>query len=315
MEPPELRARRPRSFYDADGSTGYAHDIVPNIIHIVRYNQTELSMMDVVFLRSMFLNHRPDTIMVHCSPCGFTGPFVNWTEGINFTFVPYHFPREVFGRKIEVIHHSADVARIRILMQYGGIYLDRDVFVVKSLRRFLRYEATIAVPPKAYLGNNLMIFHKDSRFLKLYLETYREFNDSRWYYNAGELPTVQLFHKHPHLANRVYYGLEINLDMLHMMYEPHSYPDWRDAYAMHTFIFHRGESPYDPLHNGDFNQTNIRDLDNAIGQMTRSVLFGTSDFVGPDVPVLSVTELASRKNNGEDLTRMTPGNAKPFYGK
>ncbi|XP_077496327.1 uncharacterized protein LOC144107191 [Amblyomma americanum] len=313
MESPEQRESRPRSFYDADGSTAYKYEIVPDIIHIVRYNQTELTFMDVVHLRSMYLNHRPRTIMVHCSPCGFTGRFVNWTEGINFTFVSYDFPREVFGRKIQVPHHSTDVARLRILMRYGGIYLDRDVFVVRPLRRFLRYEATLTCPQGESIGNMLMIFHKDSRLLKLYHETYREFNDSLWYYNAGKLPTLRLVDKHPHLLNRMYSSLEISLDMIAMLYEPHAYPNWRDAYAMHTYISFRKQSQHDPLHNRDLDTATIRDLDNAMGQMARSVLFGTSDFVGPDVPVVSFEELAARKDRGEDLTKMRPGNAKPFY--
>ncbi|KAL1469611.1 hypothetical protein MTO96_024906 [Rhipicephalus appendiculatus] len=304
---------RPKSFYDTDGHTGYSHDIIPDIVHLVRYNQTEINFIDVLSFRSLYINHRPEKIYVHCSPCGFTGNYTHLLEGINFTFIATVFPKEVFNIYIEERYHSTDVVRLRALLYYGGIYMDRDVFVVQSLRRYLRYEGTISCPPGGTMGNMIMIFHKNSRFLRLYLNSYRQLNDSIWYYNAGVVPTVSLADPHTHLVNRVHYGLETQLDMLGVLYEPHAYPYWRNIYAVHLLAFHRWESPYDPLHNADLNETNIRDLDNVVGQMARSVIFGTSDFVHPDAPVLSVAELAARKDRGENLTRMRPGNERTFF--
>ncbi|XP_049512876.1 uncharacterized protein LOC125940581 [Dermacentor silvarum] len=303
----------PKSFYDTDGLAGYSYNIVPDILHLVRYNQAELDFIDVVGFRSMYLNHRPEKIYVHCSPCGFEGNYTRWLEGINFTFIPAVFPTEVFGIPIMLPHHATDVLRLRALMRYGGYYLDRDVFVVQSLRRFLRYEATISCASNAALGNNLIFFHKNSRFLRLYLDTYRKLNDSVWYYNAGMLPTEAILEPRPHLVHRMYYGLETELDMLDVLYEPHAYPYWRNAFAIHFLSHYRMQSPYDPLHAAPLNESNIRDYDNAFGQMARSVLFGTSDFVSPDAPVLSVAELAARKDRGEDLTSMRSGNVRPFF--
>ncbi|KAH6923780.1 hypothetical protein HPB50_006717 [Hyalomma asiaticum] len=239
---------RPKSFYDTDGTSGYNYDIVPDIIHLVRYNQPELTFIDVVCLRSMYLNHRPAKIYVHCDQCGFTGNYTRLVEGITFTFISTVFPKEVFGIKIENSHHSTDVARLRALLRYGGIYLDGDVFVVQSLRRFLRYEATVSCQEKGSFGNMIMIHHKNSRFLRLYMDTYRQ-----------------------------------------------------------------GEAPSDPLYDIPLNESNIRDYDTALGQMARSVLFGTSDFVAPDAPILSVGELAARVDRGENITKMSPGHQRPFF--
>ncbi|KAL3191468.1 hypothetical protein MRX96_059843 [Rhipicephalus microplus] len=167
---------RPPSFYDTDGLTGYSYDVVPDIIHLVRYNQEEVKFADVIFYRSMYLNHRPSKIMVHCSPCNFTGPYAHWLQGIPFTFVHTVFPNEVFGLPIkeENPHHSTDVVRIRALLRHGGIYLDADVFVVQPLRRFLHYEATVTWPQGYTFGNMIMISHKNSRILRLFMDTYRE---------------------------------------------------------------------------------------------------------------------------------------------
>lgn len=141
----------------------------------------------------------------------------------------------------------------------------------------------------------------------------RRFNDSIWYYNAGDLPTVALVVPHTHLFNRVYYGLETQVDMLSVLYEPHAYPYWRNVFAVHTSVVHRFDLPYDALHNAEITEINVRNLDNAFGEMARSVLFGTSDFVSPDSPVLSVAELSARKDRGEDLTRRRPGHERTFF--
>ncbi|KAH7950060.1 hypothetical protein HPB49_019153 [Dermacentor silvarum] len=137
------------------------------------------------------------------------------------------------------------------------------------------------------------------------------FNASEWDYNSAEVPTTQLVDKRPHLFQRMYHGFETH--MLPAVYLPHFIPDWRNAYALHTLVNHRGADEGDPLFGVALNETNIRDYDTAMGQMARSVLFGTSDFVAPGAPVLNVSELAARKDRGEDLTRMGTGSSRPFY--
>ncbi|XP_065305704.2 uncharacterized protein [Dermacentor albipictus] len=310
---PAQRGPFPKSFYDADELSGYSYDIVPDILHLVRYNAPEVDFIDVVGMRSMYLNHRPKEIYVHCSPCGFQGNYTRFLEGINFTFIPAVFPTEIFGIPIQVSHHATDVLRLRVLMRYGGYYFDKDVFVIQSLRRFLRYEASLNFANGDLMGNMVMFFHKNSRFLRLYLDTYHRLNDSLWYYNAGDVPAKVLFQPHPHLVHRMHYGLETGLDMLGALYEPHAYPYWRNAFAIHLLARFRRESPYDALHAAPFNETNIRDVDNAFGEMARSVLFGTSAFVPPEAPILSVAELAARKDRGEDLTSVHPGNERPYF--
>ncbi|XP_065283790.1 uncharacterized protein [Dermacentor albipictus] len=311
--PPKQVHQRPKSFYDTDGVTGYSYDVVPDILHLVRYNQAELSFPDAVFYRAMYLNHRPQKIMVHCSPCGFTGPYARLVEGIPFSYVPTVFPKDIFGTPInpEWGHHSTDIVRMRVLMRYGGIYLDADVFVVQSLRRFLRYEATVGCVEDGTFGNMIMIAHNNSRVMRLFMDTYREFNASLWDYNSADVPTTELVYKRPHLFHRMYHGLETY--MLPDIYLPHFIPYWRNAYAMHTLINHRHHVKEDPLYGQELNETTIRDYDTALGQMVRSVLFGTSDFVAPDARVLNVTELAAMKDRGDDLTRMDTGSSRPFY--
>ncbi|KAH9366738.1 hypothetical protein HPB48_008672 [Haemaphysalis longicornis] len=187
--------------------------------------------------------------------------------------------------------------------------------IIHLIRPLLRYEAVMNCNDDA-IGSMMLFFHKNARFLRLYLQTYRYYNGSEWYYNAGGLPEIMVLRNHSHLAHCMTYGIECGLDMLSVLYAPHAYAYWRNAYAIHTLERYREEASYDPLPPSvEFNETNIRDLNNAFGEMSRSVLFGTSDFVPPDVPILSVAELTARKGRGEDLTYVSPqsANSKVFW--
>ncbi|KAL1437683.1 hypothetical protein MTO96_048711 [Rhipicephalus appendiculatus] len=212
------------------------------------------------------------------------------------------------GRKIPIIQRTLYVCVLCCAM--GGIYLDADVFVVQPLRRFLRYEATVSCPEGYTFGNMIMFSHKNSRILRLFMDTYREFNASLWDYNSAVVPTEEFVVKRAHLFYLVDQGLHTHPFGI---FRPHSFPDWRNTYALHTLINHRELVPEDPLFDVQLNETNIRDYDTAMGQMARSVIFGTSDFVGQDAPVLSVAELAAMKDRGVDLTQMRNESSRPFY--
>lgn len=61
-----------------------------------------------------------------------------------------------------------------VLMTYGGIYLDNDVYVVNSLDKYRKYEMTIGWEVEnSIIGNQVFIAHPQARFLKAYLDQYR----------------------------------------------------------------------------------------------------------------------------------------------
>jgi mannosyltransferase OCH1-like enzyme len=86
-------------------------------------------------------------------------------------------------------------------MEFGGIYLDRDVLVFKSLDPFRKFEMTLDYQidenSKA-MGNQVQIAHKRARFLRLYLQTYKKYDGSQWYWNAGWFPKQTIIDKYPH---------------------------------------------------------------------------------------------------------------------
>ncbi|XP_064458566.1 uncharacterized protein LOC135368930 isoform X2 [Ornithodoros turicata] len=193
------RAQRPVCFYDVDNYTGAVSYVVPNVIHYVRFGQPNVSFMDAVSMRSAYINHAPDKIVVHCDECQLGGPLAYLVRGIPNVTITKRRPAEtIFGREVGCIEHASDVARMQVLL----------------------------AAPRA-------------RFLRLHLELYREYNSSLWYYNAGDLPTMRLLWPHPHLVHAVPVLFGVDMDMLSKLYTPGDHPEWRSYFAVHTFVNHR----------------------------------------------------------------------------
>jgi len=69
-----------QSFQGFNNETGADRFILPNIIHFVRFNQTEYSFIDYVVIKAAMRNHRPDYFYIHTDipgPGNFTGRYWN----------------------------------------------------------------------------------------------------------------------------------------------------------------------------------------------------------------------------------------------
>ena len=53
------------------------------------------------------------------------------------------------------------------MMQYGGIYLDNDVFVIRSLDKYRKYEIAMNWDENQFLARPVIIANKDARFLPI----------------------------------------------------------------------------------------------------------------------------------------------------
>ena len=53
------------------------------------------------------------------------------------------------------------------------------------------------------MGSQVIIAHKDARFLGQYLGLYHNYRPHLWYYNAGEAPTKLILEQRPGLVTRV----------------------------------------------------------------------------------------------------------------
>lgn len=185
-----------------DNVTGAERFIVPNIIHFIHYNKTTLNFVDYVVILAAMRNHKPDKFYFHSNipDVNLTGKYWDWVRNHTDLWsrieVAYlEAPAEIFGQELSTgwrLHHGSDIGRIRLLMKYGGIYLDNDVYVIKSLNKYRKYEFVINWDENQFMGTQVLVAHKDARFLREWLETYREYHSDRWYSNYLRLTSYLL---------------------------------------------------------------------------------------------------------------------------
>lgn len=177
-------------FDDFDNETGAENYIVPNIIHYIRFNSTMLSFIDYVCIQSAYRNHGPDYFYFHTDipEKKFHGKFWNLVKKDNdlysrFRFFHIDLPKQIFGQNLSTnwrLWHGSDVARIQTVAKYGGIYLDNDVFVLQSLDKYRKFEATVEWDEGQYLGNQVIIANRNARVLTLWLATYSDYRGHLW---------------------------------------------------------------------------------------------------------------------------------------
>lgn len=194
--------------------------------------------------------------------------------------MPAKRPKYVFGRPLDQVWHAADVLRLRILRQFGGITFDNDVYVVNDLHRYLRFEMTVGWPQDQFIGCQILVAHRNARFLNLYYNSYHNYQGHLWYYNAGELPTTAFLHPRPHLVHRVPHRFGVDTDLVRMLYQKLN-PKWQQEFdAIHLLMGHRSYMVENsPDYVDTFDEHNIRTYNQSFGEMARLVYYNTTELL------------------------------------
>lgn len=216
--------------------------IVPNIIHFIAFDKTAINFSVLICILSAWFNQRPSSIMIH-SNLKFEMDtrymrILRSVIGDKLVMNVVEEPTHAYGKPILFKpHHSADIARLLILSNYGGIYLDYDVFVVQSLNRFRHYECTVGWPENNTVGNQVIFAHKDARFLKLWKQGYKDFHNREWYYNGGEVPS-KILTEQPELVYRAKWELGVQTVLSDKLYQSNEWNDYVNWYTIHLLSDH-----------------------------------------------------------------------------
>ncbi|KAI9561780.1 hypothetical protein GHT06_012741 [Daphnia sinensis] len=282
------------SFLNFNNETGVDHFIVPNIIHLIRFNQSEFSFIDYICTQAAFRNHRPDFFYIHTNEASlqFRGKYWELIERdvelrSRIRILPLEPPSEIYGQQLNPdwrLFHGGDIARIRTMMKYGGIYLDNDVYVIRNLDKYRKFEMALSWDEDQFLGTQVLIANRKARFLPLWLDSYREYHPDLWYYNAGERPTVEILYKHPELVHRVKLQLGSDLGLTNNLFTNEEF-DWRTLDAVHLMINHRYYT--DPYYNETpiFDENTIKNYRYPFGEMAREIMAasGMEKLIGKNI--------------------------------
>lgn len=156
--------------------------MIPNVIHFIfglekDFGTKSFSIFHFLALKSAFVVNKPDKIFLYYKyePEGFW-----WDKAQEFiTPVKIAVPRTIFKNKLCHYAHKADVLRLKILLKYGGIYLDIDTLCIKPFTPLLNNKCVMG--EEKYLSyeyglcNAVILAEQNSKFIRYWLDTYKIF--------------------------------------------------------------------------------------------------------------------------------------------
>lgn len=122
--------------------------MIPNIVHFVfglspDFGGKPFSIMHYIAIRSAFVVNSPEKIYFHYQ----YEPDGEWWEKIKplLTLNMIEVPTEIFGNPLIHTAHMGDVVNLRMLYQYGGVYLDIDTICVQPYHHLLHHEIVMGL--------------------------------------------------------------------------------------------------------------------------------------------------------------------------
>ncbi|XP_054169322.1 uncharacterized protein LOC128966498 [Oppia nitens] len=220
---------------------GYKQLIVPNIVHYVLFTIHEIEFAHFISILSVLKNQRPEIIYIHCDCHQISGQYfqrvLKVADKVNTKVIVRYVdkPTEIFGKKLKDNWINWYIMPIKVLIEFGGIYLDNDIYVVKSLDVFRKNKITLYWDTYMHLDNQLIIAHKKTAFLKVMLNLFYYYDNTVWYF-IREFVTKDYLMKRPELVvSMAKFGFN-GTTVCHKLYQMY-YKDWKtEFYAIHMLL-------------------------------------------------------------------------------
>ena len=176
----------------------------PNIPRTVHFTwglkgDGEFNFAVYLAIRAALLSIRPDVLKVHYTRIARDNIWFRQLEA-NITLVQ-HDPAEYldaagFGadghRKNWDVAHIADILRLQILQTEGGIYLDSDVYALRSFDKILQGARDVVMAHEGGnrfgMANAVIVAKKGASFVNRWLKEYAGFDEQDWNYHSVVLP-------------------------------------------------------------------------------------------------------------------------------
>lgn len=269
-----------------DSASGY---IVPNIVHYIWYNMEPrpLQFQHMLSVMSAHKILQPDVIYFHTNIPP-VGPY--WQRVLKLPKLEVNYrepPITLYGQKIkEPFYYTShsNVDRVKVLMEYGGIYLDLDVLVTRPFDELRRqFACTIGREQETKACGSVIICSRHSPFLLLWINSYiDDYRIEEWAYNTGQVP-FNLARRFPHLVHMDEDRINRpNFDELELIWGAGRF-NWRRNYAVHLWYrLWKDRSPY--FHGTEPDDDNVKSWNSTFGEMARSILYGSPQLI--HAPVL-----------------------------
>jgi hypothetical protein len=179
---------------------------IPNVVHFVwgPKGAATFPFMFYLAIKTALVTLRPREVKIHYTYLDTTSKWFKLLEP--HVTLEHHDPTSYLERFAAQgsydwdVAHMADVLRLTVLLEQGGIYLDSDVFVVRPLDVLRRGHRDVVMGHEG--GNrrgqtNAVILAKaGAPFLARWLDRYADFDDAAWNYHSVILPK-EMAEEHP----------------------------------------------------------------------------------------------------------------------
>uniref|UniRef100_A0A7S0GQ75 P-type domain-containing protein n=1 Tax=Micromonas pusilla TaxID=38833 RepID=A0A7S0GQ75_MICPS len=254
---------------------------VPRIVHFVfgfadDGAESEFGLLQFCAVKAAHDRLRPEKILMHVLhvPKGFW-----WEQAV--PYLKLENIDDVYtmgGKPVDKFAHKADLVRLAALQMYGGIYIDLDVWVLRSFDDLLSEEFVLGEEGPASsvgLSNAVIVAKKNSRFLSRWLNSYVTFDPEKWNVHSIVLPR-NLSRDHPdeitvlphiHFAWPLWDGHGIT-----NLYIDHSCASLNSSFAVHLW-----SSKVRAYHNG-LTYDSLWSHETCFTRMARDILLGGKPF-------------------------------------
>lgn len=245
---------------------------VPSVVHYVWYRKGELTFNTFTSILSVIRFVKPCTIIFHGDKIPF-GKYWDYIVSLfpNIIHMKRILSSAPFGETFAYNEHIRDVARLEALLFYGGIYIDVDQLVVKSVAPYRRYPIFMSYLNNGLIGCFFTMAEKNATFLHLWLDGYRYYyNGSSCHYNTMVYPT-EIAAKHKkliHLENGTT-SRPMDLNDVDLYDSKYGEYDWSSIYSIHL---HSG------IMNDTYDEYTIRGMKTIVGSISRYILYGNKEL-------------------------------------
>jgi hypothetical protein len=189
-----------------------AHDLngkepIPHVVHYILLSdegaQYELSYATFLAIKSVLLRMKPEEVKIHHFDLNTSN---SWFRELKNHVTLVQLRRQDIvvpnGYKLSdlVLAHQADIIRLAVLAQEGGIYLDTDVYILRPFKHLLTNPRDILLGHEGGdrygLCNAVILARAGSEFISIWQDSYKTFDEAKWAEHSVLMPKrLQVQHK------------------------------------------------------------------------------------------------------------------------
>lgn len=155
--------------------------------------------------------------------------------------------------------------------EYGGIYLDTDQILLKSVDKYRNNDVTIGIDYGTAAANSIIIAKRNALFIKYWYESYHSYKRTDGSKHSQDIP-YKLAQKHRDLVQIVGDRFSFpNVHQLSSMYAKNI--PWGNKYGMHMHL-----KLHDRFYKDRLTIDSIKSMNTTAGAAARHILYGNTEL-------------------------------------